>query len=203
MEASDSGSDDIRVVVVDDHALIRIGLQSAIEAEPGLACVAVASGADELQALRARADVVVLDYHLPRVNGLELCRRIKTAGLARAVLLYSAYADPALVVPALVAGADGIVHKGAPARELLTAIRDVARGARRLPPLSPALLDAAGTELDPDDLPILGMLVAGTARREIAVTLQLATGELEQRVDAMIARLRPAPRTTTARDRRD
>jgi len=188
------GNDTIQVAVVDDHALIRLGVQSAIDAEPGLACVAVMASGDELGSSDARPDVVVLDYHLPRVNGLELCRRTKLGELAPAVVLYSAYADPALVVPALVAGADAIVHKGAPARELLAAIHAVAGGGRRLPPLSPALLEAAGTMLDADDLPILGMLVAGTDRGEIAATMRLDTGEFEQRVDAMVARLRPVPR---------
>lgn len=186
-----------RVAIVDDHAAIRLGLESAITSEPGLACVAVAADGEQLLALlsHARPDVVVLDYHLPRMNGLALCRRLKAGVPPPAVLLYSAYADAALVVPALVAGADGIVAKGAPARELLAAIHAVARGDSRLPALSPELLEVAGAALDVDDLPILGMLVDGTSRREIVATLHCSPQELEQRVGRMLARLRvPVPR---------
>src|SRR5689334_17205420 len=72
--------DHIRVAVVDDHAAIRLGLTAAIDAQPGMVCAGVAADADEAHPLlhRTRPDVVVLDYHLPRVDGLELCRRIKS-----------------------------------------------------------------------------------------------------------------------------
>jgi DNA-binding NarL/FixJ family response regulator len=71
-------SDIIRVAVVDDHAPIRSGLEAAIASQPGLACVGLVADAEQLAPLiyRARPGVVVLDYHLPGVNGLLLCRQI-------------------------------------------------------------------------------------------------------------------------------
>src|SRR4051794_15114174 len=107
----------VRVVVVDDHAAIRMGLQAAIASRPPLVCAGAAACGEELAPLlyRTRPDVVVLDYDLPRVNGLELCRRIKAEVPAPAVLVYSAYADATLALAASIAGAGGIVHKGAPA----------------------------------------------------------------------------------------
>lgn len=182
----------IRVAVVDDHAAIRIGLSSAIASQPGLVCVGVATDGDDMPPLlhRTRPDAVVLDYHLPRVNGLELCRRIKTDVLAPAVLLYSAYADPALVVPALVAGADGIVHKGSPTRELFEAIHAVADGGFHMPPLIPELLQAASAALDAQDRPVLELLLEWTPRWRIAATLGLAAAELDERIERMLARLR-------------
>lgn len=186
----------VRVAIVDDHAAIRLGLESAIASEPGLTCVGAACDGEELAPLlyRSRPDVVIVDYQLPRANGLVLCHQIKTAVRAPAVLLYSAYADPALVVPAIVAGADGIVHKGAPARELLAAIRDLARGGSHIPALRPELRQAAAAALDAEDLPILGMLVEGTPRSEIVTTLRFSFHELDQRVSRMLARLRvPVP----------
>jgi len=139
----------VRVAVVDDHAAIRLGLTAAIEAQPGLVCAGVAANAEEMDPLlhRTRPDVVVLDYHLPRVDGLELCQRTKSDVLAPAVLLYSAYADAALDVPSLVAGADGVVHESSSTRELFEAIRVVAAGGLYMPPLIPALLEAAGAAL--------------------------------------------------------
>jgi DNA-binding NarL/FixJ family response regulator len=182
----------VRVVVVDDHAGIRIGLNSAIASQPGLVCVGVAADGDELLPLldRARPDVVILDYQLPRVSGLELCRRIKNDVLAPAALLYSAYADPALVVPALVAGIDGMVHKAAPTRELFEAIRALAEGESHMPELIPELLDAADSALDAGDRPLLELLVERAPRRRIAATLGLGAAELDERRERMLARLR-------------
>src|SRR3954451_11468298 len=92
----------VRVVVVDDHAAIRMGLRAAIDSRPPLVCVGVAADGEQLAPLlyRTRPDVVILDYDLPRANGLELCRRVKADVPAPAVLLYSAYADAVLALAA-------------------------------------------------------------------------------------------------------
>ena len=185
----------VRVAVVDDHAAIRLGLTAAIEAQPGLVCAGVAADAEETQPLlhRTRPDVVVLDYHLPRADGLELCRRIKSDVLAPAVLLYSAYADAAMVVPALVAGADGIVHKGSPTRELFEAIRAVAAGGLHMPPLIPEVLEAAGAAVRARNRPIFDLLIDGTPRGEIHAALGLSSGAVDDRIGDMLARLHTGP----------
>jgi DNA-binding NarL/FixJ family response regulator len=188
----------IRVAVVDDHHAIRLGLRSALRFEPGLVAAGVASNGAELPAMldRSRPDVVLLDYHLPDADGLTLCRRIKSRAAAPAVVLYSAFADDAMTVPALVAGADGIVHKGRPARELFEAIRLVARGGAATPPISDALVEGAALAVDADDIPILGMLVDRMPAPEIARELDLAPARLRDRIDAMLKRLKvpvPAP----------
>jgi DNA-binding NarL/FixJ family response regulator len=178
-------------VVVDDHAAVRLGLKAAMASEPGLACVGVAGDGGQMRSLlyRTNPDVVVLDYHLPHVNGLVLCRQIKREVLAPAVLLYSAYADPALVVPALVAGADGMVHKGAPARELLQAIRAVAAGDTRFPPPIPELTQDATATVEPDDRPILDLLIDRIPRDQIAARVGLSSVELQERIDRLLAEL--------------
>jgi DNA-binding NarL/FixJ family response regulator len=89
-----------------------------------------------------------------------------------------------------VAGADGIVHKGAPARDLFGAIRTVAAGGSALPAVSGDLLNLAAAAVDPADLPILGMLVNRTPRRDIADTLHISTGILRERVADMLRRLK-------------
>jgi DNA-binding NarL/FixJ family response regulator len=186
----------IRVAVVDDHHAVRLGLHTAIRSEPGLLPAGVAStGAGVASMLeRSRPDVILLDYHLPDADGLTLCRQIKSQPPAAGVILYSAFADSAMTVPALVAGADGIVHKGGPTRELFHAIRVVARGGDALPPVSRPLLEAAGAVLDPADVPILGMMLDRTPTEEIAETLRLAGPDLRERIDGMLRRLRvPVP----------
>jgi DNA-binding NarL/FixJ family response regulator len=105
------------------------------------------------------------------------------------VILYSAFAGDAMTVPAIVAGADGMLHKGVPALELYDALRRVSRGETALPAVSERQLDAAGGKLDPEDLPILGMLMDRTPPAEIASTLRIDGPELSRRVRAMLARL--------------
>ncbi len=189
----------IRILIVDDHPAMRAGLAAVLRAEPGFVPLDVAASATELwPALhRTRPDVVVLDYHLPTDDGLVLCRRIKRDPVAPRVLLYSAYADTALTIPALLAGVDAIVSKSAPASELYDVLRRVVRGERVLPPISRELLDAAGASLEPGDLPILGMTLEGTPVGEMAVTLGVETSEIARRLDLMIGQLKvavPAPR---------
>ena len=182
----------IRVAVVDDHHAVRLGLHTALRSEPGLVPVGTASGAAELGPLlyRTAPDVVLLDYYLDGEDGLTLCRQLKSTVPAPAVVLYSAYADPSMLVPAIVAGADGVVHKGVPALQLFEAIRQVARGASALPPISAALCKAAALALDPHDLPILGMLVHRTPSTEVAATLNMSEEWLAARRWAMLDSLR-------------
>jgi DNA-binding NarL/FixJ family response regulator len=186
----------IRVAMVDDHHAVRLGLRTALLAEPGLEPVGSAATAEEAAPLlyRVRPDVVLIDYGLPGVDGLTLCRRIKSDPPAPGVVLFSAFADPSMTVPAIVAGVDAIVHKAAQTRDLFDAIRRAARGEPTLPEVSPPLLEAAGRAIDHGDLPILGMLIQRTAPADIAATLRIERSELDRRVTAMLARLRiPVP----------
>ena len=129
----------IRVAIVDDHPAVRLGLHAALAAEPAFVPVGAASSATEVGPLlyRTDPDVVLLDYQLPDVDGLTLCRELKLAVPARRVILYSAFADASMTVPAIVAGADGIVHKSVRPQELFEAIRAVAAGGDALPHVSP------------------------------------------------------------------
>lgn len=182
----------ISVAIVDDHPAVPIGLQAALRAEPGLVPIGCAGDAAELEPLlyRSRPDVVLLDYQLPGVNGLALCRRIKSDVPAPAVLIYSAFADESLTIPAIVAGADGVVHKAHAPRRLYEALRTVARGGRALPPVSQDLVRAAFERVAPDDLPILGMLLDHATPGDVATALRLRPRELDERLSGMLDRLR-------------
>jgi DNA-binding NarL/FixJ family response regulator len=182
----------ITVAIIDDHHAVRLGLRTALLSEPGLEPVGSAANAGEAAVLmyRTRPDVVLLDYRLPDTDGLTLCRRLKSDVPAPAVVLYSAFADPSMTVPAIVAGADAVVHKGGQTRELFDAIRQSARGDKALPPISEPLLEAAGQALDPEDLPLLAMLVKRTSPADIAAIMRLELGELNRRIMGMLARLK-------------
>jgi DNA-binding NarL/FixJ family response regulator len=182
----------IRILLVDDHPALRAGLHAVIRAEPGLVPVGAAAGESDLWPLlnRARPDVVLVDYHLPERNGLVLCHRIKGMLPPPRVLIYSAYAHASLTVPAIVAGADGVVSKSAPANELFEAIRSVARGQRVLPPVTPELLQAARDGVSERDRDIVEMLVDGRSTSEIAKAAGIETRELSGRIETIIDQLK-------------
>jgi DNA-binding NarL/FixJ family response regulator len=181
----------IGIAVVDDHHAIRTGLEAALAAQPGLVCVGTASEVEQLAPLlyRARPDVLLLDFHLPRSNGLRLCRQVTRDVVAPAVVIYSAYADASLVVPAMLAGAGALVDKGAPVRDLLEAIRAVASGASWLPSPIPELVSAARASLDASDHALFDQIMDGAAPASIASTLGVARPEYDRRIDEMVERL--------------
>lgn len=182
----------IRVLLVDDHPALRAGLFTVLRAEPGIIPQAAVSSPREALAEvdRARPDLVLLDYHLQEGDGLTLCHRLKSRPDPASVLIYSAYAEARLIIPAMVAGADGVANKAAPAEELFDAIRMIAKGRTLLPPVSRELLELASSRLDPEDLPIMGMVMDRTDRREIAEVLHIQPAELEERIVRMLGALR-------------
>lgn len=189
----------IRILIVDDHPAVRAGLVAVLRSEPGL--VPVGAAADEQEgwrlAQRARPDLVLLDLHLPGGDSLALCRRVKALERPPRVLIYSAFADDHLTLPATLAGADGMVDKVEPMLGLFDAIRRVARGERLLAPITPERLAEAQARVPPDDWPLVAMLLDGTPEPDLAATLGVGDGELTARIARLFARL--APLTTRVR----
>ena len=119
----------IRVLVVDDHPVLRAGLEAVLRAEPGFVCV---GGAEDGEAMwrmlrRTRPDVVVLDHRLGDEDGVELCRALRAEPVAPSVLLYTADPTPALERDARAAGASGLVDKAVEVDALFDAIRVAGR----------------------------------------------------------------------------
>ena len=181
-----------RVAVIDPQPAVRAGLTVLLRHEPGLVPVGSTSGlagAPELLA-RERPDVLLLEHHVRDGDAIGFCRRLKAEGRAPAVLLYTALPDDEIEILARVAGADGLVDKGAPPQELFEAIRLVARGESALPPLRRAQLDAAAHRVDPDDLALLAMLVDRTPPADVAETLHMSSGRVARRTERLLGRLR-------------
>src|SRR6476659_1107242 len=119
----------IRVFVVDDHPVLRSGLEAVLRAEPRFSCVGTAADGVGLEraVARARPTVVVLDRHLAGEDGLDLCRALRASPADPAVVLYTADDATASGPEALEAGAHAVVEKGAGIDELFDAIRLAAR----------------------------------------------------------------------------
>lgn len=183
----------IRVAVVDDHPALRAGLQTVLDSEPHIVFVGDSDGAEEHvwpMLNLVRPDVLLLDYHLPRGDGLQLCYRIKQDVPAPRVIVFTAYASPALALPATLARADGILPKGAGARDLFSAIRLVSAGERLLPPISAKVFEEASEDLLGDDRALVGMLLDGASEADVAQTLNVPPREVRHSVQRIISALR-------------
>jgi len=181
----------IRLLVVDDHAAVRAGLIGLLRREPGLVPLgAVGSVGEALREARTlEPQVALIDFQLPDGDGLTLCRDLKLLPTPPRVVVYSAFARPALAVAAKLAGADGLVDKGVDVDTLFEAIRSVGRGEQALPSLEPEMIARCTARLDPDDVPIFGMLMSGTSIADTASVLSSDERRIEDRVRAMLTDL--------------
>ncbi|MFD0738216.1 response regulator [Lysobacter koreensis] len=174
----------IRVLIVDDHALVRAGMRMILSAEIDIEVIGDAeSGEQALPLIRSlKPDVVLCDLHLPGISGLEVTERVVRGAYGARMIIVSVLEDGPLPKRLLEAGACGYVGKGGEAGELLRAVRDVARGKRYLASgiaqhLALAGIDGDGSpfdELSGRELEIALLLVQGLRQEDIARRLSLS-----------------------------
>jgi two-component system invasion response regulator UvrY len=174
----------IRLLLADDHAIVRAGYRHLLERQDRYVVVAEAETADETYALfrRHSPDLVIIDLSMPGVSGLEAIHRILTADASARVLVFSMHVSPDFAVAALRAGALGYVTKSSPPDVLLRAIAAVLLGRQVLSPdIAQALALARLSdrrrpleELTPREFDVLCMLVAPTSVHDIATRLHLS-----------------------------
>jgi DNA-binding NarL/FixJ family response regulator len=183
----------VRTVVVDDHPAMRLGVAAVLESWDGIDLVGSGAGAEDLWALldRAHPDAVLLDHRLRGENGVVLCHRIKRSPPAPAVVLYSEFADRALVAPAMLAGADALVSKRASAAVLCHALVDVTTEPVPLPTLGPADRERLGAALERHEVPLAAQLLTRRPVSKIAESLRLPVDEVMARAERLIVRLTP------------
>ncbi|HEX7024068.1 MAG TPA: response regulator transcription factor, partial [Gemmatimonadales bacterium] len=152
-------SEPIRVLLVDDHPLVRAGIRRVLETNPGLLIVGEASnGAEAMEMIGAsRPDIVVLDLTMPEVDGLELLYRLRDRDGSLRILVLTMHAQREYIRRAIQAGADGYLLKESAVAELLTAIETVRRGQPYYSPEVQAELARAGSAPagNPEDEPRL------------------------------------------------
>lgn len=182
----------IHVLLVDDHPAVRRGIKLLISEQPDLATIGEAAHAFEATGEVARwADVAVVDYHLGGRDGLWLARELQHRPRPPRVLIYSAFADYALTVAAIVAGADGLLSKSALDQELCAAIRRLAGGRQHFPAVPGSLVRALRTQLGRRDQAIFDMLLHGIPADEVAARLGIAWPLLEARREAILEAIAP------------
>jgi DNA-binding NarL/FixJ family response regulator len=171
----------IRVVVVDDHAIVRAGVRMVLEKQPDIQVVGEADNGElGLQLIRSlNPDVALVDLHMPGVNGIEVTEHARRAKVATRIAILTMAADAPLPRRLLEAGASGYLTKGCPAEELVKAIRQIAGGSRYLSAdvaqqLALSKDESPFNELSTRELEVAMMLAQGLAPKQIGVSLSLS-----------------------------
>ena len=205
----------IRIMIVDDHEVVRQGLKTLLERREHFAVVAEAGSVEEAvrEALRSAPDVIIMDVRLPDGTGVEACREIRAERPETRVLMLTSYADDEAVFASLMAGAAGYLLKQMRARELVHAIETVASGGSLLDPavaeraLRRLRAAAAGersseerllASLTEQERRILPLIAEGKTNREIAAELYLSDKTVKNYVSSILSKLGVTRRSQAA-----
>jgi DNA-binding NarL/FixJ family response regulator len=189
----------VRILIVDDHFIVRTGLRSLISTESDLAVIGEAAEAAEAiqQFETLRPDLVLMDLRLPDKSGHEVTRHIRLIDAQARILMLSAFEGDVDIHTALEAGASGYVLKSVTAEELIPAIRAVASGRRWIPSEVATRLKQRNSfeDLTLRELEVLTQLSRGLANKEIADTLGITEYTTKGHLKNILAKLRVADRT--------
>ena len=202
----------IRVLLADDHAVVRKGLRALIEREPGVEVVGEAEDGERavLLADRLRPDVIMMDLEMPGIGGIEAARRISAAHPDAKIVVLTSHAAEEDVFPALKAGALGYLLKHSAPEDVLNAIRQAHRGETVLHPTIARMVlqelhrppqgrQAATTDpLSERELEVLRLVARGMSNQEIADTLVVGEATARSHVSAILRKLQLASRTQAA-----
>jgi DNA-binding NarL/FixJ family response regulator len=194
----------IRVLLVDDHDLVRQGLKTALRAQPDFNVVAEARDGEEAvrAAKKERPQLVVMDVRMPKLSGIEACREIRSAVPEANVLILTSYADEKAVMSSILAGASGFMLKEVNTADLIAAMRTVAGGGKLLDATSSATVidqirrgnvvseqDRLAQALSERELTILDLIADGLTNREIGDQLYLSERTVKHHVSDILGKL--------------
>jgi DNA-binding NarL/FixJ family response regulator len=192
----------IRLLIVDDHPVVRAGLVGMLSDEPGFEVVGEASDGDQAARVAAATlpDVVLMDLRMPGVGGVEATAQITAAGDAK-VLILTTYESDDQILAAIEAGASGYLLKAAPQAEIIAGIRSVAAGQTALSPHVAARLvermrtPAPETVLTARESEVLQLVAGGNSNKQIAVALGIGESTVKTHLLKVFEKLGVADRT--------
>lgn len=199
----------LRIMIVDDHEVVRIGLKTLLERHPGFAVVGEASNAHDAieKVTQLKPDVVVMDMRLPGKSGSEACREILAKEPMTKVIMLTSYAEDDLLFDAIAAGASGYVLKQTGSADLVNALERVSKGESLI---DPALMnkvlarvreaarraeDDAFAKLNDQEMKILALLTEGKTNREIAERIFLSERTVRNYIGTIIHKLNLSTRS--------
>lgn len=194
-----SASPEVRILVVDDHYIVRVGLVALINTEPNLRVIGEADDGEQAVKLfqSLRPDLVLMDQRMPGTAGAEATKHIRHLATDARVLMLSAFDGDEDIHAALAAGAHGYVLKSSTGEELIPAIHAVAAGKRWIPREVATRLKARNSyeQLTAREVEVLNELARGKANKEIADVLGISEYTAKDHLKSILAKLRVADRT--------
>jgi two-component system NarL family response regulator len=192
-------ADKLRIMLVDDHYLVRMGLASIIALEPDMTVCAEASTGEQARVMfrQHRPHVTLLDLRLPGMSGPQTVEAIRSEFPDARIVMISTYVCDEEIYAALHAGAMAYLVKSVQREELTGAIRKAAAGQKHIPAeVASRLVDrVAGSQLSSRELEVLRLLVGGRRNREIAGALDISEGTVKLHVSSILGKLGVADRT--------
>jgi two-component system NarL family response regulator len=192
----------IRILLVDDHPVVRAGLTSMLSTIPGLdVCGAASSGEEALQMVDSeKPDLLLLDLRMPGMTGIELLKAIRAKTSPPKTLVLTSYESDEEIYRAIEAGAQGYLLKSTPQAEIVAAIQTVHSGRHHIPPRIAARLAErmVRSALTQRELEILEMVVRGLTNKQIGHALQISENTARNHINSIIRKLDVSGRTEAA-----
>jgi len=202
----------VRILIADDHAVVRAGLRALLEQRDDFRVVAEASSGEEAiaKAQEYHPDVAVMDIRMPGLSGIEACRRVVETVPGCRVIMLTSYAEDELLLAAIDAGASGYVLKRIGGDELMRAVERVSQGEGSLDPTMTETVFArvreankaedasAFADLTSQELAVLALVAEGLTNRQIAVRLFLGEGTVRNYVSSVLSKINVSNRAEAA-----